>query len=231
MYHPAWPRALPDTSSLNKAVADLDGVGPTRATHLKSLGIATLGDLLEYFPRTYQSESAELSIAELSDRNQIQTVRGQVVAVDYVSSRPRPRFEATIEDEHHHKLGLVWFNGSYLRTRIHPGKMIRVQGRVRMYHNLPQMANPKWEEVDESVERIATTSFRPIYPATARLPSETIARSSPIISIAPLRTSKNGLLRNCIRSNQLISRQEAYRWIHQPGRYAAGHAGAAANCL
>src|SRR6185437_11287445 len=124
--------------------------------------------------------------------------------------------EATIEDEHYHKLGLVWFNGSYLRTRIHPGKMIRVQGRVRMYHNLPQMANPKWEEVDESVERIETTSFRPIYPATARLPSETIARIMADQLDRAVADIEEWFSPELIRSNQLISRQEAYRWIHQP---------------
>src|SRR5688572_2365971 len=117
------------SGGLNRPVIDLDGVGPTRAKHLRLLGVATLGDLLEYFPRTYQSESAERDIGALAASTEIQTARGRVVAVDYIPIRPRPRFEATIEDDHHRKLGLVWFNGSWLRTKIHPGKMIRVQGR------------------------------------------------------------------------------------------------------
>src|SRR6266536_516637 len=117
-------------ANLTRPVGLLDGVGPARAKHLGHLGIHTLGDLLEYFPRTYQFETSELQISQLTAGNQIQTARGRVVAVDYIPSRPRPRFEATIEDESRHKLGLVWFNGGYLRTRIHPGKMIRMQGRV-----------------------------------------------------------------------------------------------------
>src|SRR5436190_230059 len=137
----------PVASPTQRSIESLEGVGATRARRFHALGVRTLGDLLEYFPRTYQAESAELSIDQLSDRNEIQTARGRVVAVDYVPIRPRPRFEATLEDDNQRKLGLVWFNGSWLRMRIHPGKMIRVQGRVRMYHNLPQMVNPKWEEV------------------------------------------------------------------------------------
>src|SRR5689334_15393265 len=132
--------ASPIASALQKPIDSLQGVGATRARRFHALGVRTLADLLEYFPRTYQAESAELSIDQLSDRNEIQTARGRVVAVDYVPVRPRPRFEATLEDDNRNKLALVWFNGSWLRTRIHPGKMIRVQGKVRMYHNIPQMA-------------------------------------------------------------------------------------------
>lgn len=203
-------------NKLNLPVTELEGVGPTRAKHLRSLGIHRLGDLLEYFPRTYQSESAELEIGQLSSVDQIQTARGRVVAVDYVPIRPRPRFEATLEDDRGQKMGLVWFNGSYLRTKIHPGKMIRVQGKVRMYHNMPQMANPKWEEVDESVERIDHTTFRSIYPATGDLSSETIARIIEQNLEDAVNEVEEWFEPALLESNFLIRRKEAYRWIHKP---------------
>src|SRR5690242_1135808 len=92
---------------LSRAIEELSGVGPTRAKALKALGLHTLGDLLEYFPRDYQFESSELSIRQLVPE-QIQTVRGTVVACDYVAMRGRPRFEATIDDGTA-KLALVFF--------------------------------------------------------------------------------------------------------------------------
>ena len=61
-------------------------------------GRQDLGDLLEYFPRDYQFESSELSIRELRNE-QIQTARGEIVAVDYMAGGVRRgRFEATIQD-------------------------------------------------------------------------------------------------------------------------------------
>jgi RecG-like helicase len=60
--------------------------------------------------------------------DRIQTVRGTVVACDYIAMRGRPRFEATLDDGTG-KLALTWFNGSWLRQRIHPGMMIRVRGK------------------------------------------------------------------------------------------------------
>src|ERR1044071_5456311 len=107
------------------SIGALEGIGPTRAKQFAAAGVNTIGELLEYFPRDYQQERAERAIGELAP-GQIQFARGEVVAVDYIPARPRGRFEATLEDPTG-KLGLVWFNGGYLRRLIHPGQVLRVQ--------------------------------------------------------------------------------------------------------
>src|SRR5947208_2824358 len=137
-------------SALLNPIEILDGVGPTRSRHFRALGVKTLGDLLEYFPRTYRFESSELPISQLVN-DQIQTTRGQVVAVDYIPSRPRPRFEATLDDGTE-KLALVWFNSSFLRQRIHPGMTLRVKGKISFFRRLPKMVQAKWEVVDLDTE-------------------------------------------------------------------------------
>src|SRR4051794_8747913 len=162
---------ISSSSASNISVEALEGVGSARAKHLRILGVRTLGELLEYFPSRYQYESEERPIERLV-KEQIQTARGRVVACDVVPVG-RPRFEATIDDGTE-KLPLVWFNGTWLRKKIVPGMMIRVQGKVKWRGNMPQMVNPKWHEITEEAERVETSSFRPIYPATAKLPSETI---------------------------------------------------------
>src|SRR5256885_1477095 len=121
-----------DVSSTSP-IHSLPGIGPTRAKHFRDLGVQTLADLLQYFPRTYQYESAERTIADLV-ADQIQMTRGQVIAVDYIPSRPRPRFEATVDDGTD-RLALVFFHGSYLRGRIRPGMTLRVQGMVKLFRN------------------------------------------------------------------------------------------------
>src|SRR5205809_171861 len=69
---------------------------------------------------------------------------------------------------------IVWFNQSWVRTKIVPGMNIRVRGRVKIIHNSPQMANPKWEKLEGDEEQLTDEKFRPIYPATAKMPSERI---------------------------------------------------------
>src|SRR5215212_3861411 len=97
---------------LERGIATIEGVGSSRIKEFEARGVRTLGDLLEYFPRSYEQERAEAPIKDLVGE-QIQIARGEVVAPDYIASRPRPRFEATLSDGTG-KLALVWFNSSFL---------------------------------------------------------------------------------------------------------------------
>jgi ATP-dependent DNA helicase RecG len=198
----------------SRRVETLDNVGPARARELRALGLHTLGDLLEYFPRDYQHEFAEGAISQLK-ADQIHTVRGEVVAVNYTPVRPRPRFEATIFDGTA-KLALVWFNMAYLRTRIHPGQTIRVRGRVKFFRNMPQIANPRWEIIDPDAERTGVEKFRAVYPATAHLPSEmihSIIDQNLDEAAAEIEEWFDPAL---LEKRDMIARHDAYRLIHRP---------------
>ena len=210
----AEPAAASAPHALSRPVESLEGVGPTRAKAFQVLGVKTLGDLLEYFPRDYVFESSERTISRLVP-NDIQTARGQVVAVDYVPVRPRPRFEATIDDGTG-KAGLVWFHSAYLRTKIHPGMNIRVQGKVSFFRNLPQFTNPKWEVVEETTEPVAESKFRAIYPATVKLPTEAIERIVADNLDAALVGVQEWFPRELLLKHKLPGRREAYRAIHRP---------------
>src|SRR3954454_19151611 len=161
-----------EVSVLEKGIATIEGVGPTKVREFEARGVRTLGDLLEYFPRTYQQERAEQSIDRLV-ADQIQIARGEVVAVDYIPRRPRPRFEATLSDGSG-KLSLVWFNSAFLRKSIWPGKLLRVSGRVRFFRGIPSIAQPKWQEVDADASPVGEDVFRAVYPASAKLSSPMI---------------------------------------------------------
>ena len=127
---PQYPNVPERGSSLSTPVGMLAGVGKARAAQLQQLGVNTLGDLLEYFPRRYQVERSERPISELAP-GQIQYARGEVIAVNYIPY-PRKRFEATIQDPSG-TLSLTWFNGAYLRDKIHPGQILRVQGKASVF--------------------------------------------------------------------------------------------------
>jgi ATP-dependent DNA helicase RecG len=211
---PQAAHPTPAVPTRERAIDTVVGVGPTRAKAFKHLGVQTLGDLLEYFPRDYQLETSELSIDQLTE-GPIQTVRGTVCAVDYIPRRPRPRFEATLDDGIA-KLSLTWFNGAYLRSRIHPGMNIRVQGKVKYFRQFPQMINPHYEVVDEAVERITESKFRAIYPATMKLPSEAIERSVADHLSSLLLEVHEWFDQPLISRRGLLARRDAYRAIHQP---------------
>lgn len=201
-------------------------MGETRIRQLQALGLNTLWDLLQYFPRDYQYLSAETTIDRLQ-ANTVATARGEVVATDYIAG-PRPRFEATLQDETG-KLALTFFNGGYLRTRIRPGMHLKVTGKLRYFRNLPQMQNPKWSAVDAAAPEENEGArggggggrekdrFVPVYPASGRLTSDVLARlveaALPIALPALPETLPEGLLGR----RELLPRRRAYELIHRPG--------------
>ncbi|HEV8606035.1 MAG TPA: ATP-dependent DNA helicase RecG [Tepidisphaeraceae bacterium] len=203
-----------ESSPLERGIETLEGVRASRAKEFAARGVATLGDLLEYFPRNYQQERSERPISQLV-ADQIQIARGEVVAADYIAVRPRPRFEATLSDGSG-KLALVWFNSSYLRKTIYPGKLLRVRGRVKLYRNIPSMAQPRWQEVEADAEPVGQDVFRGVYPASAKLSSamiwQTIDRALPELLPAVEEWFEDALLKR----RRLMARREALWAIHQP---------------
>jgi ATP-dependent DNA helicase RecG len=182
-------------------------------------GVRTLGDLLEYFPRSYQQERSERPIDQLV-ADQIQIARGEVVAVDYIPMRPRPRFEATLSDGSG-KLALVWFNSPFLRKSIYPGKLLRVSGRVKFFRGIASMAQPKWQEVEADAQPVGEDLFRAVYPASAKLSSamiwQTMDRALPEILPAVEEWFEEGLLKR----RRLMERRDALEAIHRPKGWKA----------
>jgi ATP-dependent DNA helicase RecG len=141
--------------------------------------------------------------------------RGEVVAVDYVPARGRPRFEATIKDGTG-ALALVWFNAGYMRREVHCGNHIRVQGKVGFFRGLPQMVNPKFTRVDDSTPAVEQSKFKPVYPASLRLASDFIARVVEDNLDAMTSEVHEWFDASLPRARGLLPRRDAYRLIHRP---------------
>jgi ATP-dependent DNA helicase RecG len=198
---------------LQKPIESLDGIAMARAKEFRRLGVSTLGDLLDYFPRDYQYEAEERTINQLVP-GQLQTTRGEVVAVDYVTGRVA-RFEATLDDGTG-KLALAWFNSAFLRRQIHPGDLLQVQGTIKFFRNLPQMAQAKWQKITGTEEPITDSGFRAIYPASGRLSSDAIADIIFANLPAALGHVHEWFAPKLLDSHGLIDRRSAYLSIHQP---------------
>ena len=204
---------IAESASLVTPVASLAGVGKARASQLAEIGVNTLGDLLEYFPRTYQIERSERPIDQLVP-GQIQFARGEVVAVNYAPF-PRKRFEATIKDPTG-SLSLTWFGGAYLRDKVRPGQILRVQGKVGLFRNIPHIVQPKWTVIEPDAPLVGEDMIRAIYPATAKVSSLTIWKLVDGTIDKALPAVQEWFAPDLLKRRHLLPRAEAYRAIHQP---------------
>jgi ATP-dependent DNA helicase RecG len=194
-------------------LSNLQGVGPTRVKQLLKLGLENIEQLLDYFPRTYRTETEERLIGSL-EHDLIQTVRGEVVACDYIM-RGRPRFEATLQDGDH-RLALTWFNGHYWQGKIVPGTLLRVRGKVKLFRGFPQIANPKTQFINDLTPTISQATYRPIYPATAGLSSEQLENLLKQTLEEYARLVPEWFDPDHLQTRHMIWRAQAYQWVHRP---------------
>ena len=166
--------------TLSTAVQFLKGVGPKRAEQLAALGLKTAGDLLTYYPRDYVRYSGETSVTQLVP-GEVATVRGTLLQTRMMPRRGRApaRFEGLLEEERPAdskedvapgRCVLTWFSPYGLAEKLFPGVRLRVVGKVTIYNNRPQMAQPQYEILDaEADPPPAGAKIEPKYPATEEL--------------------------------------------------------------
>ncbi len=203
--------------NLSMPVRFLTGVGPARARAFARLGVKTVGDLLEYFPRDWMFTPPAIKINEIRPGDNV-TITGVVESTDFQSYRRQPIFEAIIADNTG-VCRIVWFHGGFLRSQLKVGQVIMASGKVELYKHQLQMTNPKFLVLDEGHSAWpdpAEYFSGGVYPASAKLSGRQIKRI-----IRPLLDNLDELVsefydKTFLRRANLISRKNAFCWIHLP---------------
>ena len=153
-------------------LAEFPGVGEARAKALEKLGLRTAGDLVGYFPRSYE------------DRRQVYTIGeapvGELCCVRVMAAEEPRRM--------HIRKGLdvtrlkvvdgasamlvTFFNQGYVRQALHRGEEYILYGRVELLGNHRQMTNPQFEGAERPW---ACGRILPVYPLTAGITNHLLA--------------------------------------------------------
>src|SRR3989344_4358262 len=151
---------------LGTPVTALPGVGSETAKDLKTLDVASVRDLLFYFPFRYDDYSRALPIASLR-HDVTATVTGKVTSI---ASRPSKNkrltiTEAMVEDESG-SIKVMWFNQPYLAKTLREGTRVSLAGRVDAKFGGRTLVNPVWEPEGA---RTHTGRLVPVYSLTRSL--------------------------------------------------------------
>ena len=196
------------------AVQYLKGVGPARAEAFAKLGVRTVGDLLEYYPREWVFAPEPTKIEGLKE-NETATVIGLVESTDYQGYRRPPIFEAIASDD----TGIcrmVWFNGGYLRDQLRPGQVIMAWGKVAEYKHQLQLTNPKFRVIEKETSNPAEYFSGGVYPAGAGLSSMQIKKVVHPVLDGLGRLVGEFYEDEFLKKAEMIKRRDAFRWIHLP---------------
>ncbi len=149
-------------SAADKEIRYLKGVGEARAKALGKLGIATFGDLVEYFPRSYEDRTSfsPIMAAPLDEPVCIRAL----VANNPTLSRVRRGMELVklraVDDSG--SVDITFFNQTWVRNQLHQGETYIFYGKLGGNLTHRSMTNPDWEpEIQEGVK---TGRILPKYP-------------------------------------------------------------------
>ncbi|MCU0263156.1 MAG: DEAD/DEAH box helicase family protein, partial [Candidatus Nanopelagicales bacterium] len=203
---------------------DLVGVvGGKAAKALGTMGITTLEDLLGHYPRRYVERGELTDLASLTVGEQV-TVLARVASAKSRPLPPRPGqkrrsiTEAVVTDGTG-ELTLTFFNQDWIVNAFRPGRLGLFAGTVGLFNGRRQLLHPEHEFVDEEAADEAAADYAgrliPVYPATQKVNSWTIARN--VRLALPEAATWPDPLDDDLRARVgVLDLPTALQWVHRP---------------
>ena len=151
-------------------ITKLSSIGEKRAQALRAVGMNTVYDLINYFPRDYDDRSQIKTVAELIP-DAVNTIRGVLSGEPEninpsrkaYGKRPLTITKAVLKDSTG-SLEITWFNQPYLKKYFRAGQEYIFTGKVRLtYNNRVQMESPDYEPCSET--QLSAGRIVPVYTA------------------------------------------------------------------
>ncbi|WP_434612854.1 ATP-dependent DNA helicase RecG [Arthrobacter sp. A5] len=190
----------------------------------KHLGLTTVGELLNYFPRRYLNRG-ELTAIDKIPVNEDVTILARVLSATKRRMRERKGFitDVVVTDDTGglSSLKISFFNGHQAERDLRPRVLALFSGKVTVYNGARTLTNPLFELLpdDELAGHEAEFHARPVpvYSATAKLPSWKIQRVvEAVLVIVDFSGLRDPLPAEIVRRGKFMSLEDAYQQIHSP---------------
>ncbi|MCI8598746.1 MAG: ATP-dependent DNA helicase RecG [Lachnospiraceae bacterium] len=158
----------------NSPITSLKGIGEKTGTLFHRIGVDTVGELLSYYPRTYDIYEKPVTFANL-EMEEPQAVTGFLRKAPDTRKIRNLSVTTCVLEEFGAYLHLTWFNMPFLKNTLTPGSTYIFRGRVqkkkgRMVMEHPEIYTP------QAYEELLNT-MQPIYGLTAGLSNKTVTKA------------------------------------------------------
>ena len=209
-------------SILDQDIMYLSGVGPKRKEILsKELGINSYNDLLEYYPYKYVDRSRIYTINELTSDMPFVQIKGKILSFDEFEMGPRKKRIVAHFSDGTGVCDIVWFRATqfvYKNYKVQQEYIIF--GKPTLFNGRYQFAHPDID--DASKLELSQIGMQPYYITTERMKKMGLTSRSmekltktliEKLSQTPIPETLPDSLTHRLH---LISRQQAFHWIHYP---------------
>ena len=204
-------------SGLSDSIQTIKGIGPKKSVYYKKLGIESLSDALQYFPREYELRGAVRPVSSIQEGMDVS------LCLEFNSSprvnRRGKGFSITVLKGHDDtgRVECIWFNQPYRGALYKQNHKYFVMGKAEKRPSGMQIQNPIVEDYDEAYHR--QERRLPVYRLTNGLTQRDLRHltEEALKRIPDGDEEENPGLDACLSKKYgFPKRTEAYRNIHYP---------------
>jgi ATP-dependent DNA helicase RecG len=198
-----------------RLLTSLKGVGPELAKKFAVLGVHTVHDLIEYYPRRYDDYSSLTPIAHLHPGTV--TIEATIKQAKGRYVRRGMHITEAIASDESGSVRLVWFNQPYREQALKKAQVYYISGIFELKAQRFAITNPSIEL--KSDFPLNTARIVPIYRETKGLTSRQI-RSALAQAVDVMRTEPESLPQWLLKKYTLMDRAAALEAMHFPASAA-----------
>lgn len=188
----------------------IKGIGESRATAFRSVGVSTVGELLRFYPRAYEDWSKILPISQCIIGENV-CIKGKVM-FPVKNERVRGGIlvaKATVTDGDS-VVTATFFNNKYIDKMLKSGEEYLFFGKITLGRfSAREMISPMFMKTSQSVD------IKPIYPQNKNITSKMI-QTAVKNALDNIENIPEYLPQNILERYNLVSLDTAIRNIHFP---------------
>lgn len=199
--------------NFNDSIVQIKGIGEKTANAFKKIGIETVQDLIEHYPRGYEEFSVPETIARIKEDDTVTIEASLVKSPRLKRVRHLQIINAQVQDNSGTLL-LTWFNMPFLMKKLRMGTRYLFRGKVKYKNGGLVMEQPKIYFNKEDYYRLLKV-FQPIYPLTEGITNNIIIKSMNQVH-NNLEFAKDYIPKKVSKEYSLMDRTKALKEVHFP---------------
>jgi len=158
---------------LDSPITRLPGIKKGYAQRMANLGVETIGDMLELYPRRYDDYRSLKTINQLEYGEEV-TIIGTVWDTHARETRRGGTIVTSTLSDGTATIQATWFNQPWLVDKLKSGSQIVISGKVDQYLGRLVFQSPEWEPLDKQL--VHTGRLVPVYPLTQGITQKWLRR-------------------------------------------------------